>query len=1083
MSSEIRILMLEDTPEDAELMELELSQAGVSFVALRVQTRDDFLAALDQFQPDIVLSDYRLPSFDGAAALALVKECHPEIPVVMVTGAMGDEMAVDLLKSGARDYVLKDRLARLPAAVLRALAEERESNERKAAEQALKESEEKFRAMAASAQDAIILMNYDGRISFWNAAAEQMFGYSAAEALDQELHGLIAPERFRGDFRAGFVRFRENGTGNVIGRTFETLGRRRDGSELSVEISLSAVKLEERWCAIGIVRDTTERKRAERELYQREEEFRALVENSPDEIIRYDRNCRRLYVNPTLARTYGQDASQLVGKTPRETDPGNPELLAYQERVAGVVASGREDQIELHLGLPGGGPANCLLIRLVPEFDRDGQVASVLGVGRDITTLKETERQLRTLVENLPDLVFRFDSRGCFSYVNPNVITALGQPEAGFIGKTLCEVMPSEECRDLADQVAQVMVSGTPIACEHPLTLRGTERIFDIRHIPERDTSGQIVSVLVIARDITIRKKAEEQLRQAQRVFDHTAEGIIVTDAQVRIVAVNRAFSEITGYSEADVLGRDPKLLASGRQDADFYRTMWASLIQTGCWFGEIWNRRKSGEIYPEWLNISSVEDEQGQVTHYVGVFSDITVAKRSQEALEFLTHHDSLTDLPNRLLCRSRLEHAIQRASREQRKVAVLYVDLDRFKGVNDSLGHPVGDQLLKIVARRMGGRLRQDDTLARMCGDEFVVLLEHSATPHSVVAVAHSLLGLFASAQVVGKHDVYITASIGISLYPDDGEDADGLLRNADLAMRQAKALGRNSYHFFTAALADQASERLQLETALRRAADSGELMVYYQPQIDLLTGTLVGVEALMRWNHPDMGWISPARFVPVAEEMGLIGQLGAWVLQEACRQVIQWRRAGLQVGRVAVNLSVKQLEWETLLPLVSETLVATGLAPGALELEVTESMIMRQTGRAVVALESLRDLGVRLSVDDFGTGYSSLSYLQRLPLHLLKIDQSFVRDLDRDSGDEAIVRAIIGLGRSLGLEVLAEGVETEAQAVWLQREGCQLAQGYLFGRPVSAAELARTWLRRSAASGLLDADGSSILAPSER
>jgi diguanylate cyclase (GGDEF)-like protein/PAS domain S-box-containing protein len=551
-------------------------------------------------------------------------------------------------------------------------------------------------------------------------------------------------------------------------------------------------------------------------------------------------------------------------------------------------------------------------------------------------------------------------------------------------------------------------------------------------------------------------------------VFDHTAEGIIVTDAQVRIVAVNRAFSEITGYQEAEVLGRDPKLLGSGRQDPDFYRAMWASLAQTGGWFGEIWNRRKSGEIYPEWLNISSVEDEQGLVTHYVGVFSDITVAKRSQEALEFLTHHDSLTDLPNRLLCRSRLEHALQRASREQRNVAVLYVDLDRFKGVNDSLGHPVGDELLKVVARRMSSRLREDDTLARMCGDEFVVLLEHQVSPYSVVAVAHNLLGLFASPQAVGEHDVYITASIGISLYPDDGDHADGLLRNADLAMRQAKAQGRNSYHFFTATLAEQATERLQLENALRRAADSGELMVYYQPQIDLRTGALVGVEALMRWNHAELGWISPARFVPVAEEMGLIGQLGSWVLQEACRQVTVWQRSGLKVGRVAVNLSVQQLERDALLTAVSETLAVTGLAPGALELEVTESMIMRQTGRAVAALEGLRDLGVRLSVDDFGTGYSSLSYLQRLPLHLLKIDQSFVRDLGKDSGDEAIVRAIIGLSRSLGLEVLAEGVETEAQADWLLREGCQLGQGYLFGRPVAAGEIVRTWLPKAAAAG---------------
>jgi diguanylate cyclase (GGDEF)-like protein/PAS domain S-box-containing protein len=558
------------------------------------------------------------------------------------------------------------------------------------------------------------------------------------------------------------------------------------------------------------------------------------------------------------------------------------------------------------------------------------------------------------------------------------------------------------------------------------------------------------------------RREFTEKLRQSARVFENTAEGVIITDAEARILTVNPAFTTLTGYEEHEVLGHTPALLHSGRQNPTFYQTLWRDLQDTGTWQGEIWNQRKNGEIYPEWLTISSVNDADGKTTHYVGVFSDISSVKRAQATQEFLAHHDPLTGLPNRSLLRSRLEQSIQHARRDGRGRAVLFLDLDRFKDVNDSLGHSVGDELLRNVATKMERQIRSGDTLARLGGDEFIVLVEDSATPEQAAKVADKLLALFERPFFVADSEIFVTASIGISLFPSDGLDVDTLVSNADLAMYQAKALGRNNYQFYAPEMTDRILERTRMEHALRGALGRNEFMLHYQPQVDIATGALLGVEALLRWYHPELGLVSPARFIPAAEEIGLIGEIGAWVLHEACRQAVDWQTAQLDVPRISVNLSVRQLERNQLLNQVAEVLRNTGLRSEKLELEVTESMIMRQTEDAISVLSGLREMGVQLAVDDFGTGYSSLSYLKRLPLNRLKIDQSFVRDLGNDDNDLAIVRTIIALGRNLGLDVVAEGVEQATQAEHLRREGCLVAQGYLFGRPMDAAQLHQAWGR---------------------
>lgn len=554
------------------------------------------------------------------------------------------------------------------------------------------------------------------------------------------------------------------------------------------------------------------------------------------------------------------------------------------------------------------------------------------------------------------------------------------------------------------------------------------------------------------------RKRYLEKLRLADQVFESTGEGIIVTDIDANIVAVNPAFEQITGYTKIEVLGKNPRILKSNHQDRSFFFELWNTLLGTGHWRGEVWNRRKNGEVYPEWLTISAVKNSEGATTHFVGVFNDISSVKEAQAQLDFLAHHDALTHLPNRTLFRDRLGHALIHAQRENKNLVVLFLDLDRFKTINDTLGHPVGDDLLKQAAERMQQAIRADDTLARLGGDEFVLLLEDDSTAHHAVIVAHKLLQIFNRPMFIDDHTLTVTASIGIALFPHDGKDVDTLLKHADLAMYQAKQQGRNTYQFFSSGLTTGAFERLIMENALRGAVARNELLLYYQPQINLNDRTLAGVEALVRWQHEELGMISPGQFIPLAEDMGIIGEIGEWVLNEALRQMAEWQAQCVDVPRVSVNLSMQQIDREDLAGQVSQALKRRCIPAKHLELEVTESMIMRQPDQAMRILDNLRQQGISLSIDDFGTGYSSLAYLKNLPLDRLKIDQSFVQDIGRDVHGEAIVRVIIALAGNLGLEAVAEGVESEEQAQFLEREGCNIAQGYLFARPMPADELTR-------------------------
>ena len=606
----------------------------------------------------------------------------------------------------------------------------------------------------------------------------------------------------------------------------------------------------------------------------------------------------------------------------------------------------------------------------------------------------------------------------------------------------------------------------------------------NMRHVGIQDEGGRLTGLLCFADVLqsieheyanelrsALRERDEAlglarfNLRMADRVFESALEGIMVTDRHAKIERVNQAFTRLTGYTEDEVIGRNPGLLSSGRQTPDFYKQLWHSLTTDGHWQGEIWNRRKTGELFLEYLTITSIRDSEGEISHYAAIFSDITQRRQAEERLGYLATHDVLTNLANRMLFEERLTHAIVHAKRFGRKVAVMYLDLDRFKLVNDTLGHNAGDEVLKMVAERIVANVRANDTVARMGGDEFALVLEEVDDVRDVGRVARKLLDEVGRAIDIVDRQIFVTPSIGISIYPDDGTEAEDLILLADQAMYGAKSRGRNVFQFFESKMTSSAIEQLETLGELHRALEQNEFRLFYQPQYDLASGRIVGVEALLRWLHPSRGLVPPGDFIGLAERSALIVPIGRWVLHEACRQARRWLDEGFEFGRVSVNVSARQCFTDHFLSDLTTILSETALPAEYLQLELLESMAMNTREEIGILLRELATRGISLAIDDFGTGYSSLVYLKDLPVDTLKIDQSFLTDCGSGSTDDAIVRAIVAMGRALGLDVVMEGVETAKQLAFLQEIGCHQGQGFLFARPQPADRLVGISSRRGA------------------
>lgn len=805
-----------------------------------------------------------------------------------------------------------------------------------------------------------------------------------------------------------------------------------------------------------------------------------VVEQNPATIFITDLQGTIEYVNDMFLETTGFSRDEAIGKPASvlgAVSEGAPGYESMHEAIAtgqtwhGELPSRRRD-----------GKQYWERVLVSPVRNREGKVTNYMAIKEDITELRdlmtrlqESESRFRGAMAVMAEGLAVLSADGVCSFANRAAERLLGYPELGlqslnarnlpvqFLSPDGAPIASPLENRELMyDLCREREVRNRVVGLRFPDgVLRWLEVNSSPLHAgdaPEAAQAEQAVEprVVLTFSDITERRRVEEQSRLAFEAIRHSGEGILVTDAEHRIISANPAFERVTGYAAAEVIGHTPAVFSSARQNEGFFDAVRQSLERGGHWQGEVWNCRKNGEVYPEWLGISAVREANGRVKYYVYIFSDMTERKAAQERIEFLAHHDPLTELPNRLLLRDRMTLAIAHAARTQSRIALMFLDLDRFKKINDSLGHPVGDALLKAVVERLKSCVRESDTISRQGGDEFVIVLNDVRDSDAVARVADKIHHRMGQAFQIGEHALITSFSIGVAIFPEDGENFDTLMQKADTAMYHAKESGRNSYRFFTEQMNLQLVEHMNLETRLRRAVDNEEFVLHYQPQLDLQEGVIVGVEALVRWNSPEQGLVPPGKFIPVAEETGLIVPIGSWVLREACRQARAWQEAGLPPFVIAVNLSAIQFNRLDLVNAVINALVLSELEAQWLELELTESILLHDAEATLDTVHRLKALGVKLSVDDFGTGYSSLAYLKRFAVDKLKIDQSFVRDLQTDPDDAAIVRAIIQMAHSLKLKTIAEGVENQALCDLLRLFRCDEVQGFWLARPMPASEL---------------------------